>query len=97
MVQQYIKNVAQLIYDKEKCTGCTLCTIVCPHAVFEMQDKKAQIVNFNGCMECGACMVNCPSDAIKVKTGVGCAAAVINSMLGKSNGEISCDCDSGCC
>jgi ferredoxin len=33
------------------------------------------------CMECGACSLNCPADAIEVKSGVGCAAAVLHSML----------------
>lgn len=97
MNQQYIKNVASLEYDLNKCTGCTLCTIVCPHAVFEMHNKKARITDIDRCMECSACMVNCPADAILVNTGVGCAAAVINSMIGKNKGEIACGCDSGCC
>lgn len=97
MQQQYIKNVAKIEYTKSKCTGCTMCTIVCPHAVFEMVNKKAELIHKNRCMECGACMVNCPASAIKVTTGVGCATAVLNSMLGKNDGEISCDCSADCC
>lgn len=97
MKQQYIKGVAKIEYDISKCTGCTMCTIVCPHAVFEMNNKKAHLVFKDRCMECGACMVNCPADAIQVSTGVGCATAVFNSMLGKNKGEIACGCDSECC
>ncbi len=41
-------------------------------------------------MECGACSKNCPADALSVQSGVGCAAAVINSMLGKNNAACSC-------
>jgi hypothetical protein len=28
-------------------------------------------------MECGACAMNCPFEAIEVEEGVGCAAAII--------------------
>jgi hypothetical protein len=48
-------------------------------------------------MECGACMQNCITNAIEVSTGVGCATAVLNSMFGKSEGEITCGCDADCC
>lgn len=97
MNQQYIKGVAQINYNSDKCIGCKMCTVVCPHAVFRMQDKKAILVKKDRCMECGACMKNCIGEAIYVKTGVGCATAVINSMLGKHDGEISCGCDVNCC
>jgi hypothetical protein len=40
-------------------------------------------------MECGACQVNCPTDAISVDSGVGCAAAMIRAALtGKK--EVTC-------
>jgi hypothetical protein len=32
-------------------------------------------------MECGACQVNCPTHAIAVESGVGCAAAMICAAL----------------
>ena len=95
----YIKNVATLRYDSSRCRGCSLCTIVCPHGVFQMNNKKAYITDKNRCMECGACMSNCPTQAIQVDKGVGCAAAVIQSRL-KGREDISCDCgdgDGSCC
>jgi hypothetical protein len=36
--------------------------------------------------------MNCPTKAIEVSAGVGCAAAIINSMRGKNGGCVSCDC-----
>jgi ferredoxin len=39
-------------------------------------------------MECGACAKNCPTKAIEVNPGVGCAAAFIFSWL--SGKEPSC-------
>lgn len=68
---RYLDDVSTLVLDPDKCIGCSLCTHVCPHAVFEMSDKKARLVDYNACMECGACVNNCPSGAIRVNPGVG--------------------------
>ena len=87
----YIKNVSSLVYDRSLCTGCTMCLNVCPHSVFQMENKKALVVSKDNCMECGACMINCPAGALTVNKGVGCAAAVIASKL-RGREEISCDC-----
>jgi len=87
---KYLANVTTLEFDPEKCTGCGRCVEVCPHAVFEMRERKARITDRDLCMECGACANNCESGAIRVDSGVGCAAAIINSML--YGGEPSCDC-----
>lgn len=81
MRQTYLKNVATLTYDAKKCSGCGLCTQVCPHGVFVMDGKKARITDRDRCMECGACSGNCPVGAISVHAGVGCAAAIIQGLL----------------
>jgi hypothetical protein len=44
-------------------------------------------------MECGACAQNCPVEAIRVQSGVGCAAAVINSILGRKSASCCCTID----
>ncbi len=85
----YLKEVVTLKLDKEKCSGCGMCIMVCPHAVLSMNDQRVQIENIDACMECGACAMNCPTEALTVQAGVGCAAAVINSALGR---EGSCCC-----
>ena len=51
--------------DYAKCTGCAMCTEVCPHQVFELAGKRVHIVNRDACMECGACQRNCPTGALK--------------------------------
>lgn len=86
---RYISDVVTLRHDPDKCVGCGNCVEVCPHAVFAVEERKARIADRDACMECGACQLNCPANAISVNAGVGCAAAVIKSVTGSSNG---CDC-----
>ena len=103
----YLKDVVTLELLDDKCIGCSMCLKVCPHAVFTMNGKHARIENRDACMECGACAKNCPAEAIKVKAGVGCAAAVINSALGRKDSSCCCalddnssdqvTCEPGCC
>lgn len=103
---RYLADVASLRYDESKCTGCQLCTIVCPHAVFVMEGDRAKLADPDACMECGACERNCDFDAIGVDAGVGCAAAIVASWFGR--GQVGCGPDdaadtvsdggrSGCC
>ena len=98
MKQEYLKNVVTLKLDVNRCIGCGMCLEVCPHHVFKMDSGKVQIQNLDGCMECGACARNCPVEAINVRAGVGCAAAIV---AGKLRGTVPCcgsfDGDSPCC
>ncbi len=87
---KYLADVTTLEFSAEKCTGCGRCVEVCPHSVFEMDEKKAKLLDRDLCMECGACANNCEFGAITVDYGVGCAAAIINSMI--TGGEPSCGC-----
>ena len=79
---KYLKGVAALKLDRDKCIGCGMCGTVCPHAVFTISDNKARINDIDLCMECGACSMNCPVSAITERKGVGCAYAVLMGMLG---------------
>jgi NAD-dependent dihydropyrimidine dehydrogenase PreA subunit len=88
---RYLEEAVTLGFDAEKCTGCRVCTIVCPHGVFAIgADKRAAIVDRGACMECGACALNCAWGAITVKPGVGCAEAIIHSWI--HGGEPTCGC-----
>lgn len=87
---RYLKDVVSLKADPELCVGCGLCTQVCPQGVLELRDKRVMVADRDACMECGACMTNCPSGALWVEAGVGCAQAVINSLLGRQGSACCC-------
>ena len=89
----YLKDVVTLKLDEKKCVGCGMCLLVCPHSVLSLTNGTAEIVNRDACMECGACSRNCPAEALSVQSGVGCAAAVINSALGRKGAPCCCSID----
>jgi NAD-dependent dihydropyrimidine dehydrogenase PreA subunit len=86
----YLKDVATLSLDAEKCFGCGICLEVCPQGVLARDNRKIRIKDRDACMECGACAKNCPVEALKVRIGVGCAAAVINAALGLTSSSCCC-------
>jgi NAD-dependent dihydropyrimidine dehydrogenase PreA subunit len=90
----YLKDVVTLKLEQEKCVGCGVCLSVCPHAVLSLTNGKIEIANRDACMECGACARNCPAEALNVHSGVGCAVAVINAMLGRKKSSCCCVVDS---
>jgi NAD-dependent dihydropyrimidine dehydrogenase PreA subunit len=87
---RYLENAVSLEFDEKLCNGCGMCVAVCPHAVFELENKRAILVDRGACMECGACAGNCEQGAIRVRAGTGCASAVLSGML--SGGEPACSC-----
>jgi NAD-dependent dihydropyrimidine dehydrogenase PreA subunit len=90
-----------LHYYPDRCINCKRCTQVCPHGVFAEGENTAVLAHLSACMECGACDLNCPVQAIEVRSGVGCAWAMISAALrGKDmdSGECSCgDPGESCC
>ena len=86
--------------DTGRCINCKRCTQVCPHSVFAEGKDHVELARPASCMECGACALNCPVQAIIVQSGVGCAAAMISAALrGKDmdSGECSCGGTGGTC
>ena len=82
---RYLEDVVTLQLDPGICNGCGMCLNVCPHGVFSMDHGRAAITDRDACIECGACAINCPVNAIQVKTGAGCAAGLIRAAIGKGS------------
>ncbi|NLN46052.1 MAG: 4Fe-4S binding protein [Clostridiaceae bacterium] len=100
MRSYYVKNVVSLSYDTARCKGCGRCVEVCPQQVFEMEGRRAVMADRDRCIECGACAGNCPAGALSVQAGVGCASAILVSMLTGKEPTCGCGSDaggSGCC
>lgn len=57
------------VVDKEKCTGCGNCELLCP-AVFQVIDGKSNVIDPEGCDFancCEAAAENCPEAAITIE------------------------------
>jgi ferredoxin len=52
--------------DTERCKGVCFCWQVCPEACFEKREdlRKVEIAHSDRCIRCGACVVQCPTDAL---------------------------------
>ncbi len=53
--------------DKEQCRLCKnkTCVYICPAKVYEWNDEKQElIVNYENCLECGACRIACERKSI---------------------------------
>lgn len=58
-------NMSGIRVIKDKCTGCEICTGVCPAAAISMVNNTAQI-DPDRCTLCMSCVSACPSEAIEV-------------------------------
>src|SRR5512139_1803170 len=98
MFNSYLENT--LKYYPDRCINCKRCTQVCPHGVFSEGEERVELLQPSACMECGACALNCPVQAIEVQSGVGCAWAMIGAALRGRDMDTECSCggaESSCC
>lgn len=52
--------------DLDRCKGVFFCWQVCPEACFEKREdvRKVELAHSDRCIRCGACVVQCPTDAL---------------------------------
>lgn len=63
---QQCKTLIQYVIDAVKCTGCTLCSRICPVDAISGHRKMPHIINPALCIKCGACMDKCKFGAINI-------------------------------
>jgi len=58
---------AHIRVDIEKCRKCDgkYCVNVCPAGLFSLDDKGDIKFDFEGCLECGTCLIACKECAIE--------------------------------
>jgi NAD-dependent dihydropyrimidine dehydrogenase PreA subunit len=63
--------------DRERCAGVYSCVEVCPEACFERQPelRKVELAHDERCVKCGACVVQCPQDALHFVDDAGAVIA----------------------
>lgn len=57
-------NLLEYFILEENCTGCTLCTKVCPVHCIHGKVKQCHVIDQEICIKCGACLEKCKFDAI---------------------------------
>ena len=60
-------TVSHLNPDNSKCKICISrnCTYICPAGVYEWNEEKQElIINYENCLECGACRIACEHKCI---------------------------------
>jgi len=48
----------------DRCSGAAMCILVCPRSVLEMHERRVHLARPGNCIRCGACIVQCPEDAL---------------------------------
>ena len=62
-------NEAHIDLVEDRCTGAAECVQVCPRDVLQMDGhrRKVEVKRPEQCIECGACIVQCPEDALRFR------------------------------
>jgi NAD-dependent dihydropyrimidine dehydrogenase PreA subunit len=59
--------------DLDRCKGVYFCWQVCPEACFDKREdiRKVKLARSDSCIRCGACVVQCPTDALYFQSATG--------------------------
>jgi NAD-dependent dihydropyrimidine dehydrogenase PreA subunit len=63
-----LNSYGSIHIDEAKCSGCTLCYEVCPRGVYriDFMRHKAKIVRAGDCVNCRACVRQCPERCLTI-------------------------------
>jgi NAD-dependent dihydropyrimidine dehydrogenase PreA subunit len=63
------RNQVHIDLVADRCTGVSECVHVCPRNVFRMNalKRRVEVVRPGDCIQCGACIVQCPRDALRFR------------------------------
>jgi NAD-dependent dihydropyrimidine dehydrogenase PreA subunit len=63
----------RITLDLDRCAGVYRCVEVCPEACFDQcaEQGKVALAHDERCVRCGACIVQCPTDALFFEDGAG--------------------------
>ena len=56
----------ELVWSRERCTGCGTCVDICPVNALTM-DGEFPVIDEDWCVGCGVCALQCPAEAAKIK------------------------------
>ena len=86
-----IDKERHITIDNEKCRNvCTLkaCLWVCPANLYEIDDQGNNTVNFEGCLECGTCLISCDHAGSRVALPPGRIRGPVPDGVGPTAGPI---------
>jgi len=63
----------KIMIDGKKCRGAAFCETVCPRNCYEVNRERriATLPRAEKCVQCGACIIQCPFDALYFKNSRG--------------------------
>lgn len=66
-------RLLKVILDEDRCRGAAFCEQVCPRDCYQVdaERRKAAMPRAERCVQCGACIVQCPFDALHFRSPSG--------------------------
>lgn len=61
------ETISHIEVDKELCLKCKSkeCTFFCPASVYKIEEGEVPKIEYENCLECGACKIGCKSKSVK--------------------------------